>query len=517
MKNILIFIAFSTLIAFLFCCNKDEDEDFDTCMRGCPYIIQPDEKNTPELEKTDTITDDLGLICTESTYSYAPGYSDPILFDPTTDVIAPGMILDGSSITSGAYRPLVGNRAPMTISHSANKAEAIIQNPTLSGIRAGIKELNEYGGVAPANIAYQETYVSSREQLGIAVGGNFNGFGAKVQAEFNWDSETVKSRFMIKFTQVYYSIDVNKPSSPSGWYNNTPDCQLWDVSPVYVSSVKYGRIGLLLIESEKSKLEVEAALKASYEGFGTHSKFEFSSNYENVWESTNISALLVGGSIDKDVSIGTKEGFIDWINNGTNYSEDSPGAPVSYLLRYLKDNSLSKIILAGSFTVRDCEETPFFEINDDDYQDCCPIYNGIGDKDFSGNGPKQTAKAELRIEGGNVMLNLTYEVIECNSSGNPSGDGTGASFNCDSVVFRAPSGFEVIEILSPKMTEHEEIDYSGSYFLKNDYLNGQSLVKSFELNGDTENNDVGICNKEKKERAYMAVKFYPVEIRIKKK
>jgi thiol-activated cytolysin len=524
MKKLLIFISFLTL--FFFCCSKDDEteplKDFNTCVKKIPYITQDAEKSIPEFTGSENVTGEDGLICTESTYSYAPGYSDPILLDPTTDVIAPGMILDGSSITSGSYRPLGGDRAPLKISHSTNGESAIIQNPTLSEIRAGIATLNNEG-VNPANMIYKETFVSSREQLLLDVGGNFKGFGAKVQARFNWDSKTVKSRFMIKFTQVYYSIDVDHPTTPSAWYTNPPNCQQWDVSPVYVSSVKYGRIGILLIESDKSELDVKAALKASYDGFGTSSKFDFKSEYEHVWESTSISALLVGGSPEEGVNIGTKEGFIGWINNGVTYSEESPGAPVAYSLRYLKDNSVSKVILSGSFTVRDCEEVEPFNINDNNYEDCCPSYNGEGDYDFRGHGPKQTAYAKLRILDGDVMLTVKYDVIQSDEQGNPYGDGTSGSFYSDELVFTPPPGYEVVEILTPDSTVFEAVDNSIAIYFKDDYQNGKSLVKSFEIMGDTKDNDVGpnFCTKytgdDKKLRSYLAVKFYPVKVKIKKK
>jgi thiol-activated cytolysin len=44
------------------------------------------------------------------------------------------------------------------------------------------------------------------------------------------------------------------------------------------------------------------------------------------------------------------------ITKGGNYTKDSPGAALSYKLRYLKDNSVTNVILASEYNVRQCQK-----------------------------------------------------------------------------------------------------------------------------------------------------------------
>jgi hypothetical protein len=47
---------------------------------------------------------------------------------------------------------------------------------------------------------------------------------------------------------------------------------------------------------------------------------------------------------------------MDFIKQGGNYSKDSPGAPIAYKLRYLKDNSAARLSLTQDYEVSDCQK-----------------------------------------------------------------------------------------------------------------------------------------------------------------
>jgi len=69
-----------------------------------------------------------------------------------------------------------------------------------------------------------------------------------------------------------------------------------------------------------------------------------------------LKAFILGGSGSSAVqSVNGIEGIVDFITSGGDYSKKSPGAALSYKLRFLKDNSVANIILASEYNVRQCQ------------------------------------------------------------------------------------------------------------------------------------------------------------------
>ncbi len=78
--------------------------------------------------------------------------------------------------------------------------------------------------------------------------------------------------------------------------------------------------------------------------------------YSKIINNSTVKAFILGGSGGSAVqSVNGVEGVVNFITTGGDYSKDSPGAALSYKLRYLKDNSIANIILSTEYNVRKCE------------------------------------------------------------------------------------------------------------------------------------------------------------------
>jgi thiol-activated cytolysin len=285
-------------------------------------------------------------------------FNNNLLLDPTTDVIWPGAIVDGSSIASGQYRPITDQRAPLTFSISleniGGSALKTVQTPTLSTVRDGVNELRRQTmqGATLANIIYEKEEIRSEEQLKLALGAHYNSGMVKISGSFDFSSSSVANKILVKYIQKYYTIDIDPPAQPQGFFANprniTPD-------DMYVASVTYGRMLLFTFESTEDITKLNAAVDVAFKQGGGSA----STQYDSLLKRTKTNVLVIGGSAEDGVKVITNgiEGINQYITNGANYSANSPGAPLSYKLRYVSDNAIGNVIMSTTFYERNCQKT----------------------------------------------------------------------------------------------------------------------------------------------------------------
>ena len=359
---------------------------FDSKIRNMSYIKdmpeqldQPEELETIDRKETKDAKDNV-TVCTVKKYKAAPGYSELSILDPGSDVIWPGALIKGETIMTGEYTPIRDVRSPLTISASLQSnldVSQTIQAPSLSTFRTARNKILAGGGQAPLNISYTIEEVHSSQQMALAIGANFNMRGptrVAINGSFNFNKSSVKSRFMVKFIQKYYTIDIDIPAYPSLFFENpaTVQTESWGISPMYVSSVTYGRMILVTVESEQSSQSIRAALNASFRNKITKmgGGVSVDTSHKKTLSTSSMKAYIVGGSGNKGgavTNVTTIEGVMNLINSEIAYYDEngqktsgatslniSAGAPIAYKLRYLKDNSIGNIILTSEYNVRNC-------------------------------------------------------------------------------------------------------------------------------------------------------------------
>src|SRR5690606_15664725 len=183
---------------------------------------------------------------------------------------------------------------------------------------------------------------------------------ASLKSSFNWQSKTIRSRYVVRYTQAYYTVDLDAPQAPSAML--APSVTLDEVQakmtqehpPAYVSSVTYGRMIVFTFESAYSATELGAALDFAYSG-GVDVAGDVSVTYKDILSRSKITAFILGGDAGTAVAtIDSYEALIAFIKSGGNYSRESPGAPIAYKLSYLKDNSPARMSFTTDYEVRDC-------------------------------------------------------------------------------------------------------------------------------------------------------------------
>jgi thiol-activated cytolysin len=296
-------------------------------------------------------------------------YDSIVAYASNSDSMWPGAILRGDSVYSGLFTQTVFARTPLTVSVSLSSLSgmksATMQQPSLSAFRDTIGNIldSDVDGATPANIYSEIESVHSEEQLSLAMGAEASWLGsaASIKASFDFDQQDIRSRFVVRYTQAYYTVDADAPSSASAWL--APSVTFEEVEskfgtdnpPVYVSSVTYGRMVVFTFESEYSSEEMAAALEFAYSA-GVDVSGDVSVTYKEMLSRSRITAYILGGSGGEAArTIDSYDALIDFIKSGGDYSKDSPGAPIAYKLNYLRDNAPARMSFTTDYQVKECE------------------------------------------------------------------------------------------------------------------------------------------------------------------
>jgi thiol-activated cytolysin len=307
--------------------------------------------------------------CTSQNLAETRQYDKIVAYAANSEALWPGAMVAGDSIYSGLFTQIVMPRAPETVSVSldnlAGAKSAVLDHPSLASFREAVSTILDatVTGATPANIYSEIEEVHSDQQLALALGADVSWLGsaATISSSFDWSQTATRSRYLVRYTQAYYTVDVDQPGAPSDFLD--PSVTLQDVKsqvgpgdpPLYVSSVTYGRMVVFTFESQYSAQELGAALDFAYSG-GVDVSGDVSVTYKDIISQSKITAFILGGSGGMAAqTIDSYDDLMAFIKGGGDWSKDSPGAPIAYKLSYLRDNAPARISLTTDYDVKDCE------------------------------------------------------------------------------------------------------------------------------------------------------------------
>jgi thiol-activated cytolysin len=362
-------VSLATLLAASACSSdivEPPSGNIDAYIASLPYLPVDNAQVDQGAKSAEAREGDYS--CTTQNLKETRQFDRIVAYAANSDSLYPGAIVSADSVLTGLFTQIVLPRNPETISVSlenlAGSKQADVKDPSLASYRDALSSVlsQEITGSTPANLYSEIEEVHSKEQLDMALGVQASwGLGlASVKTSFDFSKQEVKSRYVVRYTQAYYTVDLDAPPAPSSLF--APTVSLADVQgkmdetrpPVYVSSVTYGRMVLFTFESEYSSQEMGAALDFAYSG-GVDVKGDVSITYKDMISKSKITAFILGGDAGAAVqTIDSYEALIAFIKSGGNYSRESPGAPIAYKLNYLKDNSPARMSFTTDYSVKDC-------------------------------------------------------------------------------------------------------------------------------------------------------------------
>lgn len=330
---------------------------------------QPVEKAPP---KTVQVPGEGGTTysCKYTDYSLTKVPEKFVALNPNADVLWPGSLVQGKSMAGGILDPVPVKRAPGTItltlaSGGGGPFFKKLEEPSLSSaIQAQNEILAAYTGKTPAKFSYSFESIYSSEQLAVAVDANVEGTNWSAAAALSVDKKDEKSRYLIQFSQEYFTMAFDPPQGAAGVFAKGVTAE--DLAPyaaagnppVYVSGVTYGRIFYILFESKASSIELEAAVKGSYSGPSIGGSVSATASWKKVINESTVKAFGLGGNAELAINAVTGNDQFEKIRtflvSGANFDKDNPGVPISYTIRHLTDSSQVKLALTTEYTAKDC-------------------------------------------------------------------------------------------------------------------------------------------------------------------
>lgn len=310
-----------------------------------------------------------GEFCTYRHFSETVHYDKFVAFQPNSATLWPGLVVRGAEAQQGLLTPIGVNLAPVTFSVSleniANSPVGHMDVPSLSAFREARNEILAGGvtGATAASLDFDVVEVHSESQIAIALGAGVNWPGGpEIAASFDWSSSNKKTKILVNFTQAYYTVDIDTPTTPKDFFD--PAVTVDDLAPyadassppLSIQSITYGRRVIFSVESNESAETVKAALNATYKG-AVEATGSIDTTYQDTLSASTIKAFVIGGSGGEATgAISGFEGLVGYIKNGGNYSNESPGAPIAYKLAYL-DNEVTKLAFTTNYSERECNKT----------------------------------------------------------------------------------------------------------------------------------------------------------------
>lgn len=193
-------------------------------------------------------------------------------------------------------------------------------------------------GATPVACSFEIKEIVSEEQLAMAVGASVEYNKLKLRDNFDFSKTSTTSKYLVKFQQVYYTVNVDAPSSPSKFFDSSVSASDLrqaigggSTVPVYVSSIKYGRAAYFCVESNEKSDSVANVLESSFKLGKSSIVLNDSTTAQSKMKDYSISGTVIGGSSEDAVdAVKGYEKMIEFITKGGNFSKESPAKPVAF-------------------------------------------------------------------------------------------------------------------------------------------------------------------------------------------
>ena len=345
-------IALLLSVCLLICCSGKEESSeaaFKSVIQAGGEIAEFTEKEEvgPPADTVETIGDEV-YFCTKKRRSITAGYADFPLFNPNADIIYPGNLLQGATLTDATPRPIPVDRGPGTIFITVMTGRdtlapvgITIPKVTPSNVFDAANDIIAHQpDVLPARTTFSRESISAREHLELALSASFENAAVDLEGSFKYENDYNFNRYLVKLNQSYYTIAFELPVDYCDAF--APGVTPKDLEPfigpgnppVFISSVTYGRMFYLLIQSTASREEMEAKIDASFSAKVASGSVSIDANHLKELENIKIGGYALGG--DSKLAARALTGDFDAIKEFiTEGGTVQTGAPLSYVARSL--------------------------------------------------------------------------------------------------------------------------------------------------------------------------------------
>lgn len=329
--------------------------------------------------------------CAQNSWHGSSTFGEIIALDPTVGHVWPGNLVQGKSLATGQLQDIVENRAPIKVTlskvvknNTGHRQDEPLYSRTMNTPSFDefqnrvLHELVENPSAIQSTTSYQQLLseeVHTLQQAGMKLGLNVSYLNNSFSTTLEQNSRHERNTMLVKYVQVYYSFSVAQPGPPASVFarNVKVDGEfrrqisksadpMQNNPALYIESVDYGRVMVLSMSSAYSEERMDRAFRAALSAWTVSASATLDEQTSEVVRNSYLDAVVIGGFGGAGArllsAVPGPEGprqIAEWIEKGASYSPTtSPGAPISYKVRYLADGGPAGAYYETDWTQRDC-------------------------------------------------------------------------------------------------------------------------------------------------------------------
>ncbi|MFF3277509.1 thiol-activated cytolysin family protein [Streptomyces chrestomyceticus] len=234
-----------------------------------------------------------------------------ITFNPNHSMLWPGALVRSDQARDHGWLVPVGLetrfRAPLAVSIDQLSAggSITVPHPDQASVLDAIKKEVQGKESKSRDVFFNQTAAYSASELALEMGisARYGLFSASVSAAYK--RKDAQNCFAVYLRERAFTASVSW-NNPNELINDSftgadfdallrHNTMGFDHPPLIVSDLTYGRVLTLTISSTSTESELQAALKASYEGFLGGGSAELNAHYKKVLSTSSVSAIAQGG------------------------------------------------------------------------------------------------------------------------------------------------------------------------------------------------------------------------------
>ncbi len=375
MKFRLLVLSLFVLICYS-CGNEAELSTFkDYIDSGGDFGSVSVSETAEYIGETETTEGDEIWTCTSTKVSVEDaigGENGFSLFSPTANVVFPGNLIQGASLHKASPDEILADRAggeiTISILDGADISSVDVDKISIGSVTTAANQIlsgKDAESVIPANFQFTKSIVQSDREFALRVKADYNNAWASMSGSLSFSNNTSYSRMMVTLKQTFYTLSFTAPFNVDGFFADTADPE--DLErfvgpgnpPCYISSVNYGRIFYMLIESSASETELFAAVEGSFEGLTNQGGGSVETDFFEDIEEVSIKIFALGGDAATTLGAGglTKNNLGELNNILVKATDIRTAVPISYKAQSVKTNEVVAVQLATDYEKKECYVT----------------------------------------------------------------------------------------------------------------------------------------------------------------
>lgn len=271
--------------------------------------------------------------------------------------IYPGSILEGNSINEQKFKPIIlPNRRPITVSSSlthtyAKSTSKVIENPSYSKLNDYVKEMVRDGSFAQSEkFMFHQARFTFFDEIKTALGANVDVrglFSSRKEQSTELRNRIVKSTGMyVKFYQSAFTVNTDiEPLSDTTVKGSS------SYEPVYVNSVTYGRMGILVFETDEDYIFAKKCISKEFSRIFQSGKEKLTREEEQFFNETEFKLLVIGG--DSNYTVHSINGYAEFLEMiyKSRFTEEAYGVPISCTFAYANSHEIVELEIENTIYI----------------------------------------------------------------------------------------------------------------------------------------------------------------------